>query len=63
MHKAFSLTIGEDLWCYRAHCMQAHDAKFSVSFRSAKSALEGVVVLLPLPLLLASSVRDACLTR
>jgi hypothetical protein len=62
MHKAFSLTIGEHLWCYRAHCMQAHNAKFSVTFRSAKSALKGVV-LLSLPLLLVSSVRDACLTR
>ena len=62
MHKAFSLTIGEDLWCYRAHCMQAHSTKFFVTLGSASSALEGVV-LLSLPLLLVSTVRDACLIR
>jgi hypothetical protein len=68
MHKVFreacsSLTRDDWLWCYRAHCMQAHTSKISVTFRSASVALEGVV-LLSLPLLLIrSSVRDACLIR
>ena len=55
-HRLHALTMGEHLWCYRAHCMQAYTSKFPASFGSASVALKGVV-LLSLPLLLIGSSR------
>ena len=60
--------MGEHLWCYRAHCMQAKNAQFDVVFRSATIARgsfapNGVVLILSLPLSLVDTVRDACSTN
>jgi len=49
--------MGKHLWCYRAHCMQAHTSQFDPISRRAVPRAGIELVLLSLPLLLLGSCR------